>query len=180
MPLVILAIGAVLIISAWRNTYGALFTALGQDVPGFLKWALAIVCIGLIGYIPKLEPISRMLLALVAVVLVLENYSKLFSGFTTLSSSTPAATTGSTQVATQYASATGQTAPTTEATSITSGTSSNTAAATAVGSAGMATTTGATTTSTTGGTTTTSPYDPSTFLAGFEHGFGGGLSGVVS
>ena len=147
MPFLVLLIGAILIIAAWRNTHGQLFSALGQDVPGFLKWALAVVAIGMLGYVPGLKPISRMLLALVIVVIVLTNYEQLFKGFTSLASSTPSSTTGEAEVATQYAQAAGTAAPTTVATN-TSTSSTNVAA-----------------------NTTSNPFDPQSYLAEFEHGF---------
>lgn len=81
MTLVVLAIGIVLLVSAFRGTYGTLFTALGTDVPGFVIWAAAIVALGAIGFIPGLKPISRGLLALVIVVLIFQNYANILAGF---------------------------------------------------------------------------------------------------
>lgn len=85
MILVVLVIGAILIVSAMRNTYGALFTALGQDVPHFVVWAAAIVAVGAIGFIPGLKPISRGLLALVIIVLIFQNYANILKGFQAVS-----------------------------------------------------------------------------------------------
>jgi hypothetical protein len=176
MPFLVLLIGAILIIAAWRDTYGDLFTALQTDVPGFFKWALAVVAIGALGYAPGLKPISRMLLALVIVVLVVKNYEKLFAGFSSLASTTPTSTTGATEVATQYAQAAGTTAPTTVATATTTAT-------TAVASNAASGTTGTTAASSTAtlNSPTSNPigaYDPAAYLTAFEKGVGG-FGGIV-
>jgi flagellar biosynthesis component FlhA len=84
MAALLILIGAVLLVSAVRNTEGDLGNALVQDVPGFLKWALAIVAVGALGWVPGMRTISRWLLALVLLVIVLKNYTKLFQGFTSL------------------------------------------------------------------------------------------------
>lgn len=86
MPLVLIFIGAILMVSALRNTQGELATALMQDVPAFLTWAAAIVAVGAIGFIPKMQPVSRALLALVLTVIVLRNYQAAIRGFTSVSS----------------------------------------------------------------------------------------------
>lgn len=83
MILVALVIGVVLIVAAIRNSQGALFSALGQDIPGFVVWAAAIVAVGALGFIPGLKPVSRGLLALVLIVIVLNNYQAILQGFTT-------------------------------------------------------------------------------------------------
>lgn len=82
MILVALLIGAILVVAAIRNSQDALFAALGTDVPGFVIWAAAIFALGAIGFVPGLKPVSRGLLALVIVVLVLNNYQKILGGFT--------------------------------------------------------------------------------------------------
>lgn len=87
MPFILLLIGAVIIIAAFNNTQGDLATELETDVPAFLKWALAIVGVGAIGWIPGMQTISRWLLALVLVVLVLKNYQGILSGFQSLGGS---------------------------------------------------------------------------------------------
>ena len=81
MSLVALIVGVVLIVSAIRNSQGALFTALGTDVPAFVVWGAAILALGMIGFIPGLKPISRGLLALVFVVIVVRNYAGIIAGF---------------------------------------------------------------------------------------------------
>jgi phage-related protein len=89
MPFLLVLIGAVLLIAAVRNTEGDLGNALVADVPGFLKWALAIVAVGALGWVPGMRTISRWLLALVLVVLVLTNYQKIFAGFLALKNPPP-------------------------------------------------------------------------------------------
>jgi len=82
MALFALIIGVILIVAAMRNSQGALFTAIGSDAPAFITWGTAIMALGAIGFIPGLKPVSRWLLALVIVVLVINNYQKLQAGFT--------------------------------------------------------------------------------------------------
>ncbi len=93
MILIALLIGAVIIIAAIRNSQGALFTALGQDVPGFVVWAAALFAVGAVGYVPGLKPVSRGLLALILLVLILRNYQGVISGFQGLWQNPPAAGT---------------------------------------------------------------------------------------
>lgn len=81
MILLALLIGVIIIVAAIRGTQGALFSALGEDVPPFVVWAAAIFALGVIGYIPGLKPVSRALIALVLVVIILKNYQAILSGF---------------------------------------------------------------------------------------------------
>lgn len=81
MGIIALAIGIILIVAAVRNSQAALFTALEADVPKFVIWAAAILAVGAIGAIPGLKPVSRWLLALVIVVIIVNNYQLLVSGF---------------------------------------------------------------------------------------------------
>lgn len=81
MVLVALFIGVILIVAAIRNSQGTLFSALGQDVPDFIVWGAAIFAIGVLGFVPGLKPISRGLLALIIVVLVLNNYKNILQSF---------------------------------------------------------------------------------------------------
>lgn len=91
MILVALFIGAILIVAAIRNSQGALFAALYQDVPGYVIWAAAIFAVGAVGFIPGLKPVSRGLLALVIVVIVMNNYQKILAGFKDAWQNPPAA-----------------------------------------------------------------------------------------
>ena len=109
-----LIIGVVLIVAAIRNSQGALFAALGQDVPAFVVWAAAIFALGAIGFIPNLRPVSRGLLALVLVVLVIRNYKQILSGFQNAWQHPPAYVAGDTTPgtpATAPASTSAQPAP---------------------------------------------------------------------
>jgi hypothetical protein len=93
MGLIALIIGITLIVAAVRNSQGALFTALEVDVPKFVVWAAAIIAVGAIGAIPGLKPISRWLLALVIVVIIVNNYKKLTTGFQNAWQKSPAGDT---------------------------------------------------------------------------------------
>jgi hypothetical protein len=104
MPFILIIIGSLLLISAVRNTYGDLATALEADLPPYAKWALAIVGTGSLGYIPGMREISRWLLALVIVVIVLKNYQAILTGFTSLESLPAASTAAATPAATVTAS----------------------------------------------------------------------------
>ncbi len=81
MILILIFIGVILIVAALRDTQGDLFAALGDDVPAYGVWAAAIIAIGLIGFIPGFKPVSRGLLALIIVVLVVNNYKQIVTGF---------------------------------------------------------------------------------------------------
>lgn len=70
MPVALLFGGAVLLIAAVRDTQDDLFGLVLDDITGpnnFVEWALAILLIGALGYIPKLKPLSTALVALVLV-----------------------------------------------------------------------------------------------------------------
>lgn len=72
----ILLVGLMLIASALKGTEKELAQQLQSDVlgtQGFIVWVLAIIGIGLVGYIPGLTKTSRYMLLLVAVVIVLKN-----------------------------------------------------------------------------------------------------------
>src|SRR5206468_8721512 len=91
MPLILLALAALLIASALQNTQGDLAAALKADAPPFLKMAAAVVGIGAIGFVPKMEPLSRGLLGLVALVFFLTNYQRILSSFQSLAGTVAAA-----------------------------------------------------------------------------------------
>lgn len=154
MPFVLLAIGAIIVLAAIRNTHGDLGNALATDIPGFFKWALAIVAIGALGWIPGMQKISRMLLALVLVVLLLVNYRRLFAGFAQLASNPPAG--GQASIDPGQAALANQNAP----------------AITPQQIAGVAPATTGVDPTTLLAAATTSPFDPAALLAAFAHGFG--------
>ena len=157
MPFVLLIVGAILILTAYRNSYGDLATALETDVPGFAKWALALAVVGGLGWVPGMQTISRWLLALVIVAIVLsnKNWQTFFTNVQTISS-LPAASTASATPAAAYVAS-----PTTPATQAQiSGSSSNTGNINAVAQTA----------------TVTSPlgaFDPAAYLTQFEAGIGG-------
>lgn len=93
MALGFILIALVLIVAAFRNTYGALFTQLEQDGPGFLKWAVAIVVIGLLQYIPNFQTAAKYLLVLVLLVIVIVNKGA-FQNFTNAFNGTPPSVQG--------------------------------------------------------------------------------------
>lgn len=68
-----LLIALVLIVTAFLNTQGLLGSQLASDGPGYLKWAAAIIAIGLIGYIPGFSTASKLFLALVLLVILISN-----------------------------------------------------------------------------------------------------------
>jgi hypothetical protein len=175
MPFLLLLIGAVLIIAAFNNAQGDLATELETDVPAFLKWGLAVVGVGALGWIPGMQLISRWLLALVLVVIVLKNYTQIIAGFQAFSPSSGAQTAQQVQAnptpATAYAA------------------NPNNPQVTQAEISGTGTGTGATGQLAQGGaiagninalsqqpSLATSPFgvfDPTSFLASFEAGFGG-------
>ena len=109
MILAALFVGVIVLVAAIRNSQGALFSALYQDVPGFVVWGAAIFAVGAVGFIPGLKPISRGLLALVIVALVLNNYTKILSGFQAAWTNPPTASPGGTTAGTNASGLTGNT-----------------------------------------------------------------------
>lgn len=138
MPIVLLIIGLAMLVTAYNNTFGSLSSALGQDIPSFAKWAVSLMLVGGLGYVPGMQTVSRWLLGLVLVVLVLRSYqanSSIFANFASaLSGATKA--TSQTDPATQYA--TSAKAP--SSAQIAGTTSSSSSATSAVASAASAAT----------------------------------------
>lgn len=89
MAFVMLLIGALFIVVAYNDTQGTLATALEQDVPPFMAWAIAIAAICAIGFVPGLKTPSRWLLGLVLVVLLLGNYQSLFPDIQNITKNAP-------------------------------------------------------------------------------------------
>lgn len=81
MILFLVLIAAVLIVAAIRDTQGDFFAAIREDVAAFGTWGAALIAIGLLGFIPGVKPVSRALLGLVIVVLFVNNYQAIVSGF---------------------------------------------------------------------------------------------------
>jgi hypothetical protein len=159
MPLVLIAAAAVLILAAYNNTHGTLAAALGQDVPGFAPWALAIGATGAVGFIPGMQTVSRGLTSLLFLVIVLRNWPAISTGITDLQH-IPAAgpATAATDPATQFAT----TGPFAVQTAAVTGTAAGTGAAGPAGPVpGVA------------GPAAPSFADPQSFVAAIESGFGG-------
>ena len=83
MPIVFAVAGLLLIVSGVRGTVTssdpskpslvALVKADFTGQPNYFEWVIAVVLIGAIGYIPKMEPVSRAFMALVIVGMLLSN-----------------------------------------------------------------------------------------------------------
>jgi hypothetical protein len=74
MPFALLFIGILLIVVSVRNTQQAFLALLEGDFSGtgnFFYWIVALIVIGIIGYIPKAKPVSDALLVLILLALVL-------------------------------------------------------------------------------------------------------------
>jgi hypothetical protein len=82
MPLLFAILGAALLVSAILNTQSQLGTLLAADMPGYLKWAAALIVIGAIGaVVPEARGVSRALLGLVILVIFLTSGSGFFTQF---------------------------------------------------------------------------------------------------
>ena len=166
MPIAILILGAILIITAFNNSFGTLATALETDVPGYFVWAAAIAAICAIGYIPGFRTPSRYLLALVLMVILLTNYSQIFAGFQGFASSGASTAAGTGGAANPTAAYTAN--PATATTPTPSQVAGNSGAS--------ATTTGTTPTqvATAASLIAANPLQPSSYLAALgSSGFGG-------
>lgn len=76
MPIAVILVGALLIDLAFRGTEHDFAAQLGKDFgqgSQFLSWAAAILILGALGYVPALQRVSNLGVALVIVVLTLRN-----------------------------------------------------------------------------------------------------------
>jgi hypothetical protein len=113
MPFALIIIGVVLLIAGIRGQLGNLASLIKSDFTGsgnYIYWVVAILVVGSIGYVKKLQPISDAFLALVLIVLMLANkgfFSQFMSGLSaTASCSSGSSTDSTTQVmANQYSQA---------------------------------------------------------------------------
>lgn len=102
MPFALMTIGLLLVIAAYNNSGSALASQLKSDFTGsgnFLYWIAAIFIVGLIGYAAPMRGVSRAALALVIVVLFLQNkgfFSQFNSALSGSSSGTDASKTATT------------------------------------------------------------------------------------
>ena len=100
MPLAFLIIGIAIGVTAFRGTYAQLGTLVANDFTGsnsFLVWLGAILAIGLIGYIPGLEKPSRLMIALLLLVVFLKNGGFFDKFKQAVSSAQPTAATSNVQ-----------------------------------------------------------------------------------
>lgn len=84
MGLVLLIAGLLMVITGARGTYaqfGSLVAGEFQGQNNFTYWFLSFMGLGAIGYIPKLQTVSRLLMTLVLLVLVL-SHKGFFAQFT--------------------------------------------------------------------------------------------------
>jgi type III secretory pathway component EscV len=169
MPFVVLLIGALLIVTAFNNSFGTLATQLEGDIPGFFKWAAAIAAILGLGYIPGFRTPSRYLLALVLMVILLANYSQIIAGFQSFLTSGGTASGGAGQAnpsAAYTANPATTTTPTT--TQISGGAGTTTSATTSA----TTTAASATQTLTAAQALAANPLNPNAYV-GLAAGFGG-------
>lgn len=76
MPFALVLIGLIMVITGAKDTHEELGKQLTEDFTGpdnFIKWAAAIAGLGAVGYVKDLQPISRLALALLFVVMILSN-----------------------------------------------------------------------------------------------------------
>lgn len=76
MPFALLTIGLLICVSGVRNTTGQLSAQVAKDFSGsnsFLYWLAGLGAVGAIGYIDAFRSFSRLLLALIIIVMALSN-----------------------------------------------------------------------------------------------------------
>ncbi len=84
MPFVFVVLGIGFVVIAIRGTQATAFNLLEKEFSGpnsFVKWALALLILGGLGYIPVIRPVTRALLLLVLLVIFLRNGTGLFAQF---------------------------------------------------------------------------------------------------
>jgi hypothetical protein len=76
MPFALILIGLILVITAIRGTSKQFFDSLKEDFTGpnnFVLWIMAIFGLGMLGYVKPLKPLSDSFLALVLIVMTINN-----------------------------------------------------------------------------------------------------------
>ena len=76
MPFVLVFVGLVVLIAAVRGNEGKLGALLSNDFFGansFIYWAVAMIAIGALGYVPKLKGLSVAFMSLVLITMTLRN-----------------------------------------------------------------------------------------------------------
>lgn len=84
MPFALIITGIVLLVAGVKGTQNQLYSLVQGDFTGpnnFIFWMISILIIGGLGYVPKLQGISRMFLFLIIVALFLKNGTGFFSRF---------------------------------------------------------------------------------------------------
>jgi hypothetical protein len=100
MPLGFLILGAIVLVTALRNTHKQLGTMLAADFSGtgsFIYWIAALAIVGGLGYVPSFQAPSRALIVLLLVVLLLSNrgfFTQFSSALSTAQPLAPTATGG--------------------------------------------------------------------------------------
>jgi hypothetical protein len=81
MSLALMFTGVLFLAAAVRDAQGDLYGLLQKDLTGannFLQWALALVLVGSLGFIPKMKGFSMALLALVLVTIFVKKGTGFF------------------------------------------------------------------------------------------------------
>lgn len=78
MPFALIIVGAVLLIVAVRNRVQPFFTQVTADLTNggnfkgsYAAWAIALLIVGVVGYLPSLQKLSRVFLVLIVIAIVL-------------------------------------------------------------------------------------------------------------
>jgi len=90
MPLALIASGLILIITGVQNTYAQMGAQIQMDGAAFLKWLVAIMAVGALGYVNELRQFSHWFLALILIAMVLSNKG-FFNKFTAAINAGPTA-----------------------------------------------------------------------------------------
>jgi hypothetical protein len=96
MPLGFLILGAIVLVTALRNTHKQLGTMLAADFSGtgsLIYWIAALAIVGGLGYVPSFQAPSRALIVLLIVVLILSNQGFFTQFSAALSTAQPLAPT---------------------------------------------------------------------------------------
>lgn len=83
MPFALILVGVLLVVAAVRDTTDKLFALVKGDFTGpnnYTYWMASILLIGALGYVKALQPLSRIFIVLLVVVLVL-SHGGLFDKF---------------------------------------------------------------------------------------------------
>lgn len=76
MPFILLAAGILMLVVGVRGTQDDFIKLIKEDFSGqgnFIVWILAIFVVGAIGYIPKMQTLSRLFLVLLLLTLIISN-----------------------------------------------------------------------------------------------------------